>query len=181
MSAPNTRRTKIFIDVSVDRRNASRSRLGSGTHNGPSGVVVTDVFDADLIKVLNCHDCLFWICRRIMETFEQSQVCQLLLMHLFHFWFELHFRLGSIVDPVCFCIFDHVDVLRDHCLIQTHYRFRYIVQCNSVWIKKSSPYVLYFFLYLPLLHCRVSMVKGKSDSTLLSNSVCSGLFQSSSA
>ena len=46
---------------------------------------------------------------------------------------------------------------------------------------QSSPYGLYFFLFLPFLPCRVSIVKGRSSCTPLSISVCSGQFQYSSA
>ena len=45
---------------------------------------------------------------------------------------------------------------------------------------KSSPYGLYFFLFLSLLPWRVSKVKVKSGSSPLSTSVCSGQSQSSS-
>ena len=76
VSPTPTPRTKISIDVPVDRLKSRRSRLDCGTRRGPSGATQldSDVFDAVFIDVLNRQDRFLWICRQIMEPFEHAQV-----------------------------------------------------------------------------------------------------------
>ena len=98
-------------------------------------------------------------------------------MQLFRLKFELHFRFRSIQSL-------SVSTIRSmscDTIISSKLTIESVTSSNTILsTTKSSQYRFRFLWSLPLLLCRVSMVKRKSDYAPLSTSVCSGQFQSSS-
>ena len=88
---------------------------------------------------------------------EPLKYSQLLFVHLFHLSFELHFQLRGIFDPTWSISCGTTILSRP--TIESIASLKIYLSTTKFW-----PYVLYFFLFLPLLPWRVSMVKRKQPA-----------------
>ena len=169
VSSTPTPRTKISIDVPVDRIPDIKSKLDAGMKNCPSWVAqegsslaVFFVFHALTVYMLNRDTGLLWVRLHFVQPFQDTQICQVLFVGLLLLVLEFYLGLGP------------------SSIYSSSRSSTMSMYCDTVISSRPTTSSAIFFrsvlsttsLVLPL--CRYCIVNGRSGSKFLGTSIYSG-------